>query len=99
MRRYQESIDALNQALRLSPDDPLIYARDGARLRAAARRDQTLRYVQAAEQHGGEQSAILLDTGDALLTLGDQKGRHGPLRARLDAPDANRVDAGWPSRG
>ena len=55
MRRYQDSIDALNQALRLSPDDPAIY---GAMAHAYAQlhdREQTLRYVQAAEQNGWRQ--------------------------------------------
>ena len=45
MRRYQQSIDALNQALSLSPDDPLIYARMAHAYAAAtsARRDPALR--------------------------------------------------------
>ena len=56
-------------------------------------RDETLRYVAAAERAGGNQSAILLDTGDALLTLGDQKGAMDRFAHALEAPDANRVDA------
>ena len=56
-------------------------------------RDETMRYVDAAEKAGGEQSAILLDTGDALLTLGDRKGAMDRFARALEAPDANRVDA------
>ena len=93
MRRYQQSIDALNQALSLSPDDPLIYARMAHAYAELHQRDQTLRYVEAAERQGGEQSAILLDTGDALLTLGDRKAAMDRFSRALDAPDANRVDA------
>lgn len=93
MRRYQQSIDALNQALSLSPDDPLIYARMAHAYAQLHQRDQTLRYVEAAERRGGEQSAILLDTGDALLTLGDRKAAMDRFSRALDAPDANRVDA------
>ena len=93
MRRYQQSIDALNQALGLSPDDPLIYARMAHAYAELHQRDQTLRYVEAAERQGGEQSAILLDTGDALLTLGDRKAAMERFRRALDAPDANRVEA------
>ena len=92
MRRYQESIDALNQALRLSPDDPEIYGEMAHAYAQLHNREQTLRYVQAAEQNGGDSSATLLDTGDALLTLGDQKAAMDRFAMALAAPDANRVD-------
>ena len=82
MRRYQESIDALNAALTISPDDPLIYAQMAHAYAHLNQRDETMRYVEAAERLGGNQSAILLDTGDALLTLGDRKGRWTALPAR-----------------
>ena len=93
MRRYQQSIDALTQALSLSPDDPLIYARMAHAYAELHQRDQTLRYVEAAERQGSDQSAILLDTGDALLTLGDRKAAMDRFSRALDAPDANRVEA------
>ena len=92
-RRYQQSIDELNAALRFSSDDPLIYARMAHAYAHLGRRDDTLRYVQAAEQLGGDQSDILLDTGDALLTLGDSKAAMDRFSRALNAPDANRVDA------
>jgi tetratricopeptide (TPR) repeat protein len=93
MRRYRESIDALNQALTLSPDDPLIYAEMAHAYANLHDRDATMRYVAAAEQQGNEQSAILLDTGDALLTLGDRKAAMDRFARALQAPDANRVEA------
>ncbi|MGC2109124.1 MAG: tetratricopeptide repeat protein [Candidatus Korobacteraceae bacterium] len=93
MRRYQQSIDALNEALSISPDDPLIYARMAHDYAHMGRRDETLRYVNAAERLGGNQSDILLDTGDALLELGDRKGAMDRFSRALDAPDANRVEA------
>jgi tetratricopeptide (TPR) repeat protein len=93
MRRYQQSIDALNEALSISPDDPLIYGRMAHAYAQLGRKDETMRYVEAAERLGGEQSAILLDTGDALLTLGDRKGAMDRFARALEAPDANRVDA------
>lgn len=92
-RRYQQSIDELNAALRLSSDDPLIYARMAHAYAHLGHRDDTLRYVQAAEQLGGNQSEVLLDTGDALLTLGDEKAAMDRFSRALSAPDANRVDA------
>jgi tetratricopeptide (TPR) repeat protein len=93
MRRYQQSIDELNAALSLSPDDPLIYAQLAHAYAHLGRRDDTMRYVQAAEREGGNQSDILLDTGDALLTLGDRKAAMDRFERALDAPDANRVEA------
>ncbi len=93
MRRYQDSINALNAALADSPDDPLIYSRMAHAYAHLGNRDQTLRYVAAAERTGGNQSAILLDTGDALLTLGDRKAAMDRFARALDAPDANRVEA------
>ncbi len=93
MRRYQQSIDALNAALGISPDDPLIYGRMAHAYAHLGRKDETMRYVEAAEKLGGEQSSILLDTGDALLTLGDRKAAMDRFARALDAPDANRVDA------
>ncbi len=92
MRRYRESIDALNQALSLSPDDPLIYAQMAHAYAQLHDRDNTLRYVQAAERESGNQSVVLLDTGDALLTLGDKNAAMDRFARALEAPDANRVD-------
>ena len=93
MREYQKSIEALNAALAVAPDDPLIYGRMAHAYAHLGRRDDTLRYVEAAERTGGNQSAILLDTGDALLTLGDQKAAMDRFARALEAPDANRVEA------
>jgi tetratricopeptide (TPR) repeat protein len=92
MRRYQDSINALNQALRLSPDDPMIYGELAHNYAELHNREQTLRYVQAAERSGSDNSATLLDTGDALMALGDQKAAMDRYAMALAAPDANRVD-------
>ena len=92
-RRYDDSIKALNNALALSPGDPFIYsqlAHANAQLR---RRDETMKYVQLAEREGGDQSDVLLATGDALLTMGDRDAAMQRFTAALDSPDANRVDA------
>ena len=93
MRQYQQAIQELNASLAFSPDDPLIYGRMAHAYARLGNRDETLRYVEAAERAGGNQSGVLLDTGDALLTLGDRKGAMDRFARALDAPDANRVDA------
>ena len=92
MKRYQDSISALNQALRLSPDDPQIYGEMAHNYAQLHNREETLKYVEAAERYGSDNSATLLDTGDALLTLGDQKAAMDRFAEALAAPDANRVD-------
>lgn len=93
-RRYDDSIRALNAALKLRPDDPLIYAQLAHANAQLHRRNETLRYVRAAEQaSGGDESGVLLATGEALLTLGDREAAMQRFSAALDAPDADRVDA------
>lgn len=91
-RHYNESISELESALQLSPDDPLIYANMAAAYAQLHRRNETFRYVELAEKEAVDQSAILLATGDALMTLGDRNAAMEHFARALDAPDANRVD-------
>lgn len=101
-RQYHDAIDELQTAQKLSPDNPFVYvlmARSYAHLQD---RDQTLRYVQLAEQHAqsipataantkSEQSEIFVSTGEALSTLGDQNAAMENFRKALVAPDSDRV--------
>lgn len=91
-RHYSPSIQAWEEALQLSPSDPLIYASLAAAHAQLGHRVETLRYIQLAEDQATDQSAILLASGDALLTLGDHKGAMDRFARALEAPDANRVD-------
>jgi tetratricopeptide (TPR) repeat protein len=92
-RRYNDSINALNTALQLQPGDPLIYAQMAHANAQMGRREETIRYIQAAEREGGDQSNVLLATGNALLILGDRQPAMERFTAALQSPDANRVDA------
>jgi tetratricopeptide (TPR) repeat protein len=92
-RRYNDAVNALNDALQLSPGDPFIFAELAHATAQLHRRDETLKYVNAAEREGGDQSSVLLATGDALLTLGDREAAQQRFTAALQSPDANRVDA------
>jgi tetratricopeptide (TPR) repeat protein len=56
-------------------------------------RAQTFQYIELAEKEGGEQSEILLNTGDALLVLGDEEAAMERFTRALSAPDADRVAA------
>ncbi|HEY2117434.1 MAG TPA: tetratricopeptide repeat protein [Candidatus Angelobacter sp.] len=91
-RHYAQSINELDASLKLSPDDPLIYANMASAYAQMGRRPETFKYIQLAEQEAVDQSAILLATGDALLTLGDRAAALERFTRALDAPDANRVD-------
>ncbi|MFB3916833.1 MAG: tetratricopeptide repeat protein [Terriglobales bacterium] len=93
LHRYPDSLSALNEALALAPDDAAIYAKMAHAHAQMHNREDTLRYVLAAEQEDSDSSAILLDTGDALLTLGDRDAAMKRFERALEAPDANRVDA------
>ncbi|HEY6305033.1 MAG TPA: tetratricopeptide repeat protein [Candidatus Angelobacter sp.] len=90
--RYPQAIIELNTALRLSLDDPLIYANLAAAHAQLHQRAETMQYIEAAEREAPDQSAILLATGDALMTLGEQAAAMERFTRALDAPDAHRVD-------
>jgi tetratricopeptide (TPR) repeat protein len=92
-RKYKESIAVLQQALPLSPDDPLIYAQIAHGYAQLKNRPETMKYVQLAEQQGSDQSAILLNTGEALMFMGDRSAAMQRFERALEAPDASRVDA------
>jgi tetratricopeptide (TPR) repeat protein len=93
MRHYRQAIAALSEALALSPQDPFIYAQMAHNYARLHDRQQTLRYIQAAERSGGDQTGVLLATGDALLTLGDRDAAMQRFARALTAPDAQRVEA------
>src|SRR5262249_32414522 len=91
-RHYGQAIAELQTALQLSPEDPLIYANLASAHAQLGHRAETFKYIQAAEREAVDQSAILLATGEALMTLGDHAAALDRFTRALDAPDANRVD-------
>ncbi|HZD95268.1 MAG TPA: tetratricopeptide repeat protein, partial [Candidatus Sulfotelmatobacter sp.] len=91
-RHYGQAVVELQTALQLSPDDPFIYANLASAHAQMGHRAETFKYIQAAEREAVDQSAILLATGDALMTLGDRDAAVERFNRALDAPDANRVD-------
>lgn len=92
-RKYTESIASLRKALDQSPDDPFVYAQMAHNYAQLRQSDQTMRYIQMAERIGGDESSVLLATGDALLTLGDREAAMGRFARALEAPDSDRVQA------
>ena len=94
MRRYTQSLGVLSDTLRLAPEDTAqIYAQMAHAHAQLHHREETLKYVAAAEREDNQSSAILLNTGDALLTLGDKKAAMDRFAHALEAPDADRVEA------
>lgn len=100
-QRYRDAIDELQAAQRLSPrnaEADAMLARAYANLHE---RDQALRCVQLAEEHAGqsasaaisasELSGILVSTGEALSTLGDQHAAMDRFRKALVDSNSDRV--------
>ncbi|HET9741213.1 MAG TPA: tetratricopeptide repeat protein [Terriglobales bacterium] len=90
--KYRPAIEQLTLALRDEPDDPFLYAKRAHAEAQLNERQQTLADVHAAELQGGDQGAVLLATGDALLLLGEKDAAQQRFSRALDAPDANRVE-------
>src|SRR5579872_3547820 len=90
-RHYANAVDEYQASLSFQPEDPLIYAQMAHAHAEMRQRDETLRDIDNAERDGGDQSAVLLQTGDALMTLGDQDAAMERFSRALDAPDSNRV--------
>ena len=101
-RRYHDAVDELQLAVKFSPDNAEVYALLARSYANLDDRDQTLRYVQLAEQHAqpdisaankstSGQSEIYVSTGEALSTLGDHAGAMERFRKALSAPNSDRV--------
>ena len=100
-RQYRDSIDELEIAQRLAPDNALTYALLSCAYAELHDRDNALRNVQMAEQRANTalskdtersgQSAIFITTGQALNILGAQKAAMESFRRALLASDSDRV--------
>lgn len=101
-RQYHEAIDELNVAQKLMPDDDMVYAWLARSWSQLDDRQQTLRYVQLAEQHAilkpaaanhphSDAAEIFLFTGEALNHLGDQNAAMDRYRRALTMPGSDRV--------
>jgi tetratricopeptide (TPR) repeat protein len=91
LRRFPEGVAALDAALKLSPQDPAIYALRAQIHAKQGAREETLRDIQLAEQYGNNEVNVLVATGDALLTLGDRDAAMQRFSRALDAPNGQRI--------
>ncbi|HET6179009.1 MAG TPA: tetratricopeptide repeat protein [Candidatus Sulfotelmatobacter sp.] len=90
MRRYPEAAAALDNAVKLSPSDPAIYALMAQVHAKQGGREQALRDIQSAEQLGSNRVEIFTATGDALLTLGDHNAAMQRFSRALEVPGGDR---------
>ncbi len=101
-RLYHEAIEELQVAQRLSPDNDVIYAQLARVYAQLQDREQTLLYVQRAEQPAQRtqltatnqkpgESRILVSTGQALSLLADQKGAMERFERALAMPGSDRI--------
>lgn len=101
-QRYHESIEQLQIADRLAPGSAYTYALLARAYADTQNSAQTMRYVRLAEQEAtrhplparngvSEQSEVLLSTGEALTTLGDNRAAMLRFRRALDASKRDRV--------
>ncbi len=91
LRRYQQSLAALAVAQKLSPTDAAVYALKAQVHATEKQREEALRDIQLAEQYGGDQVDILMDTGEAFLTLGDRASAMQRFARALDVPNGDRI--------
>ena len=101
-RLYHEAIAELQVAQKLSPDNDVIYAQLARAYAQLQDREETLRYVQLAEQPAkptqltatdqkARDSRVLVSTGQALSLLADPKGAMERFERALAMPDSDRI--------
>ncbi len=91
LRRFQQSIAALDAAQKLSPTEPRVYALRAQVHAKEGAREETMRDIQLAEQYGKDQVDILMSTGGALLALGDRDAAMQRFSRALDIPNGDRI--------
>ena len=99
-RRYHDAVNELLLAQKLLPDNAVVYSLLARAYAEQQDRPHTMQYVQLAEQHAqqsanpanpAELSQIYVSTGQALSTIGDQKGAMKRFRKALSAPHSDRI--------
>jgi tetratricopeptide (TPR) repeat protein len=89
---YGDSIELLRTSVGLSKEnDPLVYAQMARSYAQLHRRDEALQAVRSAEQNSGDNSRVLMATGDALMTIGEHQAAMDRYARALDAPNSDRV--------
>jgi tetratricopeptide (TPR) repeat protein len=91
LRRYPDAVVVLKDGLGLTPDDSMLYAEMARNYAQLRDRPDTFSAVAKAEE-GGEDSKVLMATGEAMLVLGEHKAAMDRYARALNAPDSDRVE-------
>jgi tetratricopeptide (TPR) repeat protein len=91
LRRYQQALNALDVAQRLSAGDARVYALRAQIDAKQGARENALRDIQLAEQYGKDDVSIFMATGTALLSMGDENGAMQRFARALDTPNGDRL--------
>ena len=91
LRRFQQSIAAIEVAEKLSPTDPAVYALKANVHAKEGARQETMHDIQLAEKYGNNKVDILMSTGGALLSLGARKAAMQRFSRALDIPKGDRI--------
>jgi tetratricopeptide (TPR) repeat protein len=91
LHRYEDAINTLKGAIGLGGNDSLVYA-EMARAYAQLRdRDDAYKAIANAEK-SGDDSKVLMSTGEALLIMGENKAAMQRYARALTAPGVDRVE-------
>lgn len=91
LRRYPQSIAAIEVAQKLAPTEPGSYALEAQVHAKESARPEMLHDIQLAEQYGGNKVDILMATGSALLSTGDRDAAMQRFSRALDIPNGDRI--------
>jgi tetratricopeptide (TPR) repeat protein len=91
LRRFPDSLAAIDAAQKLDAANPQVYALRAQVHAKAGSRDEALRDIQQAEQYGKNDVNILMATGGTLLELGDRAAAMQRFSRALDTPTGDRI--------
>jgi tetratricopeptide (TPR) repeat protein len=91
LRRYPQSLAEIDLAAKLSPNDPALYALRAQVHAKLGNREAAHQDIQLAEQYGNDKLEVLMATGDALLSLGEQDAAMQRFARALDDPSGDRI--------
>jgi tetratricopeptide (TPR) repeat protein len=104
LHRYEDSLEALRSGIGVTPlvrnpnsqasvsnNDSILYAEMARNYAQLRQKDNAYKAIANAEKLG-QSTKVLMATGEALLTMGDNQGAMHRYSRALDAPGANRVE-------
>src|SRR5438270_1009782 len=92
MHRYNDSLQVLQSGVGMvGSQDGILYAEMSRNYAQLRQKDNAYKSIASAEQRGDD-TKVLMATGEALLIMGDNHGAMQRYTRALDAPGADRVE-------